>query len=48
MELRATFSARNASEVWNLRCEIREGLIGFIQEKYPTKLPKIRQQLHKM
>ena len=47
MELWATFSARNALEVWNLRCEIREQLIGFIQDKYPTKSPKSQQQ-HKM
>jgi small-conductance mechanosensitive channel len=43
MELRATFSAKNASEVWNLRCQIREQLIEFIQENYPECLPKLRQ-----
>lgn len=42
MELRATFSAKNASDVWNMRCEIREQLIGFIQEKHPASLPKLR------
>ncbi len=42
MELRATFSAKNASDVWDLRCKIREQLIEFIQDKYPTYLPKLR------
>ncbi len=42
MELRATFSARNASDIWNLRCTVREQLMAFIQEKYPNALPKFR------
>ncbi len=42
IELRATFSAKDASDVWNMRCKIREQLIGFIQEKYPASLPKLR------
>jgi small-conductance mechanosensitive channel len=42
IELRATFSAKNATDVWNMRCEIREQLIGFIQENYPDSLPKLR------
>jgi len=42
MELRATFSAKNASDVWNLRCNVREQLIGFIQDKHPDSLPKLR------
>ena len=43
MELRATFSAKNASDVWTLRCKIREQLIQFIQEEHPEALPKLRQ-----
>ncbi|AWG23198.1 hypothetical protein FFWV33_17520 [Flavobacterium faecale] len=43
MELRCTFSAKNASDVWTLRCQMREQLIGFIQENYPDSLPKLRQ-----
>ena len=42
MELRATFSTKNASAGWNLRCSIREELITFIQENYPSSLPKLR------
>lgn len=43
MEVRATFSARNASDIWSLRCKIREQLIGYVQDKHASSLPKIRQ-----
>jgi len=43
IELRATFSAKNASDTWTMRCEIREQLIDFIQKKHPDSLPKLRQ-----
>jgi len=42
MEIRATFSVKNPSDAWNLRCSIREQLIKYIQENYPETLPKIR------
>lgn len=42
MELRATFSAKDASDVWNLRCSVREQLMQFIQEEYPDALPRFR------
>ena len=45
VELRVTFSAKNADDVWNLRCEIREQLIAFIQAQYPESLPKLRREL---
>jgi len=45
MELRALMSAKDASAAWNLRCEIREGLITFIREKYPRALPRLRAEL---
>jgi small-conductance mechanosensitive channel len=31
LELRALVSARNAADLWNLRCEVREKLVGFLQ-----------------
>ncbi|TYC10554.1 mechanosensitive ion channel [Bizionia gelidisalsuginis] len=43
MELRATFSAKNASDVWDLRCEVREQLIAFIQKNHPECFPTLRQ-----
>lgn len=42
VELRALVSARNSSEVWDLRCEVREKLITFIQREYPDALPRMR------
>ncbi len=45
MELRALVSAGDSSSAWNLRCEIREKLIKFIQEKYPEGLPRFRAEV---
>jgi len=42
MELRALAGAADASKAWNLRCEIREKLITFLQTKYPGCLPRLR------
>ncbi len=44
VEVRVTFSAKNATDVWDLRCQIREQLITFIQEQFPESLPKIRRE----
>jgi small-conductance mechanosensitive channel len=45
LELRALASAPDASKAWDLRCEIREKLILFIQKHYPASLPKVRAEL---
>jgi small-conductance mechanosensitive channel len=42
VELRALVSARNAAQLWDLRCEVREKLIGFLQTEYPRALPHER------
>jgi small-conductance mechanosensitive channel len=42
IEIRALASAADASAAWDLRCEIREQLIGFLQENYPESLPRVR------
>lgn len=42
LELRALASAVDASVAWDLRCEIRERLVAFLQEHYPHSLPRIR------
>ncbi len=47
VELRALMSAQDASLAWNLRCEVREKLLLFIQSTYPDALPKVRAELHK-
>jgi small-conductance mechanosensitive channel len=42
LEVRALASAADASMAWDLRCEIREQLVGFLQRNYPESLPKLR------
>jgi small-conductance mechanosensitive channel len=42
IELRALMSAANASNAWDLRCQVRERLVAFIQEKFPEYLPRFR------
>jgi small-conductance mechanosensitive channel len=45
MRLRVVASAADSGNAWNLRCEIREKLIAYLQEHYPWALPKIRATL---
>ena len=42
LQLRALVSARNSGQAWDLRCEVREKLIGFLQQMYPGALPHQR------
>jgi small-conductance mechanosensitive channel len=42
LELRALVSARDSGSAWDLRCEVREGLLRFLQQTQPEALPKIR------
>ncbi len=44
VELRALLSARSAPSAWDLRCEVREKLIAYLQEEYPDALPRTRQE----
>jgi len=43
MELRCLMSARSASQTFDLRCEVREKLIAFLQSEHPEALPHSRQ-----
>jgi len=45
LELRALASAADASKAWDLRCEIREKLIYFVQQNYPDSLPRLRAEM---
>jgi small-conductance mechanosensitive channel len=45
VQLRVLLSARTAPQVWDLRCEVREKLIAFLQQEYPAALPKQRAEL---
>jgi small-conductance mechanosensitive channel len=42
LELRALMSAADATICWDLRCEVREKLIAFLQESHPESLPRVR------
>lgn len=42
LELRALVSARTSPSAWDLRCEVREKLIAFLQEELPESLPRVR------
>jgi len=42
IELRALMSVANASNAWNLRCEVREKLITYVQQNFPASLPRLR------
>ena len=42
LELRALASSSNASKSWDLRCEVREKLVAFVQKNYPESLPRLR------
>ncbi|MGH7855407.1 MAG: mechanosensitive ion channel family protein [Candidatus Binatia bacterium] len=45
MELRALASAADASKAWDLRCEIREKMLYFVQQNYPDSLPRLRVEI---
>jgi small-conductance mechanosensitive channel len=45
VELRALMSATDSSNAWDLRCEVREKLIEFIQKNYLHGLPKVRAEV---
>ncbi|HTV63243.1 MAG TPA: mechanosensitive ion channel domain-containing protein [Verrucomicrobiae bacterium] len=45
MQLRVLATAADSSKAWNLRCEIREQFIAYIQKNYPQCLPRVRADL---
>jgi small-conductance mechanosensitive channel len=45
VQLRAVVSATNSSDLWDLRCLVREQLIEFLQKNYPQCLPRSRVNL---
>jgi len=42
MQIRILCTAADASKAWDLRCEVREKLILFIQQRHPRSLPRLR------
>jgi small-conductance mechanosensitive channel len=45
LEVRALASARDASAAWDLRCEVREKLIAYLQKNHPGSLPRLRARM---
>lgn len=45
MEVRALVSSSDSGKNWDLRCEVREKLIDFVQRRYPGSLPRTRAEL---
>ena len=45
MQLRALMSAPDSSTAWDLRCDVREKLIAFLQREYPHSLPVTRAEI---
>ncbi|MQS07545.1 mechanosensitive ion channel family protein [Streptomyces alkaliphilus] len=41
IEVRAAMSAANSSDVWDLRCVVREELISWLHREHPYALPRI-------
>jgi hypothetical protein len=42
IELRAMMSAANSPKTWDLRVDIREGLLKYLQKYHPESLPRTR------
>jgi small-conductance mechanosensitive channel len=45
IEVRILVSANSAPAAWDLRCEMREKLVDFLQREYPQALPRRRQEV---
>ncbi|WP_340117481.1 mechanosensitive ion channel family protein [Pelagibius sp. 7325] len=45
VELRGLMSARTSPRAWDLRCEVREKMIIWLQENHPQALPRIRAEV---
>ena len=42
LELRALMSAADSPAAWELRCEVREKLLTYLQQNHPLSLPRLR------
>lgn len=45
LQIRFLMSATDSSRAWDLRCLVREGLVAFVQKRYPEYLPRVRARL---
>ena len=42
IQIRVLVSARSSGQAFDLRCRVREALVGFMQREYPDCLPQVR------
>jgi small-conductance mechanosensitive channel len=42
LQLRAIMSAANAGAAWELRCDVRERMVDWLQREHPGALPRVR------
>lgn len=42
IEVRGVITGADSTAVWNLRCELREGIIAFLRDHHPESLPALR------
>lgn len=45
LQLRALISAADSPTLWDLRCEVREHLVAFLQRELPECLPRVRAEV---
>jgi small-conductance mechanosensitive channel len=45
MEIRMLVSASNSAKAFDLRCEVREQMIAYVQDRYPHALPRLRTEM---
>lgn len=48
IEVRVLVSSANAGRGFDLRCQVREGLIEFLRSRYPESLPRVRTVLTRL
>ncbi|MEU8676674.1 mechanosensitive ion channel domain-containing protein [Streptomyces sp. NPDC048560] len=41
IEVRAVVTAKNADDIWTVRCAVREQLVGWLRDHHPYALPRI-------
>ncbi len=44
IQMRVLVSARTSPQAWDLRCLVREQLVAFLQQEFPSSLPFLRHQ----
>ena len=45
MEVRVLATARDAATAFDLRCDLREGLLAYIRDEMPEALPRTRARI---